>query len=503
MQNLKIRFVCAIVGSLVLAVAVACTGSGSGSSASTEAKLSETYSYGHQALPGSLPALSATYQPAHLDAKTIQLAGETYAPMDFTSESLGLNLDVSLQQATGTAIVQFEMTSSARPYFQLSPAISSITLDGVAVSTTTIHDPDGAAETYIALNSVVSPGSHQMEIAYNLNAGTFSFADGGAAILTNMTDLPDARYFETWAPSSFEDDAFALTVSLDVQNSTSAHLLFTNGRVTHQDGSYHWSIQFPDYFTTSSFYFHLTNKVLQTAQISVAGMEKTIPVTLYSSNAALIEQAKNLLPGWFQEYERDFGPYPHESFTAYLQASGGGMEYSGATISSIGALDHELFHSWFARGVMPAEGRAGWIDEALASWRDYDYFQAPSLLSRTPTYLANASAFEKSTPDNCYRDGRQLIAELDRVFASFGGMKPLMKEFFARYKHQVVTTEEFWNFLATKTGINVDAYFLRYAWGQAASDSSQAQGTSVIFPDGAENSKHPSPLTEAEVEKLR
>jgi hypothetical protein len=501
MQNLKLRFVCAVMGSLALAVA--CTESGSGSPSSQETKLSETYSYGHQALPGSLPALSADYRPAHLDAKIIQAAGETYSPMDFTSELLSLNFDVALQRATATAVVQFEMTTSARPYFQMSPAISSITLDGATVATSVINDPDGAAETYIALASMVSPGSHQMEITYNLSPGTFSFPDGGAAILTNMTDLPDARYFETWAPSSFEDDAFALTVSLDIQNSTTMHSLFTNGKVSHQDGSYHWSIQFPDYFTTSSFYFHLTNKILLTAQFSVQGTEKTIPITLYSSNSALIDQAKNLLPGWFREYERDFGPYPHENFTAYLQASGGGMEYSGATISSIGALDHELFHSWFARGVMPAEGRAGWIDEALASWRDYDYFQAPSLLSRPPTFLANASAFEKSTPDNCYRDGRQLIAELDRVFAPFGGMKPLMKDFFERYKHQVVTTEEFWNFLMIKTAMNVDAYFFRFAWGQASPDQAQDQQPSATFSDVPGKSKHPAPLTDAEIQQLR
>ena len=53
------------------------------------------------------------------------------------------------------------------------------------------------------------------------------------------------------------------------------------------------------------------------------------------------------------ELEADYGAYTHDSMTVYI-AGRGGMEHCGATITSMSALGHEITHSWFARGVMPA-----------------------------------------------------------------------------------------------------------------------------------------------------
>ena len=44
------------------------------------------------------------------------------------------------------------------------------------------------------------------------------------------------------------------------------------------------------------------------------------------------------------------------------------MEYDGATTASVAALEHEVFHSWFGRGVKPARAADGWIDEAWTTW---------------------------------------------------------------------------------------------------------------------------------------
>jgi hypothetical protein len=63
------------------------------------------------------------------------------------------------------------------------------------------------------------------------------------------------------------------------------------------------------------------------------------------------------------------------------------MEYCGATMTDPGALGHELTHSWFARGVMPANGNTGWIDEAVASWRDDGYPRASRAPNRSAVNL--------------------------------------------------------------------------------------------------------------------
>ncbi|MGZ5278862.1 MAG: hypothetical protein ACXWC9_02905 [Pseudobdellovibrionaceae bacterium] len=461
----------------------------------------ERYQYGHRPFPGEVSELPPDFQPINLDLKSFSHLGRLYAPIDFLRQELSFTFDIRNQKARAHSVIYFELAQLSFPYLQLTPSISKATLDDHPVSTTRITDPDRAGENFIGLSQVTSAGLHKLEIEYQLKSDSLTFSNGGIALLTDMFDIVDAHFFETWGPTGFEDDPFELLVNLEIQGAKTAHKLFTNGQVTSQNES-KWKIQFPKYFTTSSFYFHLTNKSLPETRLMIQGIEKRIPVTIYSNNQTLNNQAGNRLSGLFREFERDFGPYPHDSFTAYIKASGGGMEYAGATISTVAALDHELFHSWFARGTMAAEGRSGWIDEGFAAWRDQNYFQAPSLLSRAPTFLANASPFKKATPGNCYRDGRQMMAELDRVFAEFGGMKPLMRLFFKRYKYRVITTEEFWNFLNTKTGINVDAYFYRYALGESTFDP-EPKRTFDVFPDSLQRSKHPPPLTPAEVEQLR
>jgi len=463
----------------------------------------ERYPYGQRPLPGEVSEIVTGYRPIDLDSKEITHLEKTYAPINFLRQELTLTFDIRNQSARAHSVIYFEHAKPSYPYFQLTPEILTARLDDNPVSTIQISDPDEAGEKFISLSQLTSAGEHKLEIEYRLNSNSLSFPTGGVAILTDMYDISYAHFFETWGPTGFEDDAFELILNLEVQNARTDHKLFTNGQSTSINKT-KWKIQFPKYFTTSSFYFHLTNRSLLESRFVIQGKEKTIPITVYGNNQTWINQARSKLPGLFQELERDFGPYPHDSFTAYLKApgGGGGMEYSGATISTVTALDHELFHSWFARGVMPAEGRSGWIDEAFASWRDHGYFQAPSLLSRAPTFLGTGSPFQKETPGNCYADGRQMIAELDRVFAEFGGMKPLMRLFFKRYKHRVVTTEEFWNFISAKTKMNVDAYFHRYIWGEPAFDTDPKK-TFDIFSDSRELSKHPPPLTPAEVAELR
>ena len=70
--------------------------------------------------------------------------------------------------------------------------------------------------------------------------------------------------------------------------------------------------------------------------------------------------------------ESNFGPFPHDSVTIFAKpgAGRGGMEYAGATATTLGSLRHELNHSYFARSAVPVNGNAGWIDEAIAEWEE-------------------------------------------------------------------------------------------------------------------------------------
>lgn len=411
-----------------------------------------------------------------------------------------MTFDPVAQTAKGHSVIKFSLKKAGRPYFEVQATVANAKLNEEAVTVSSLSDPDGQSQTYRTFNQELAPNIvHIVEFDYTLPSGRVTFSEGGVRFLTDMTDL-SGKFFEYWGPVGFEEDAFTMKLNLKVVNGSSTHALYTNGSVT-EESSADWKISFPKFFSKSSFYVHLTNQVLPSQEFVYKGLDKDIPVKVYGLISALVSSAIAELPKLFKELEADYGPYPHDKFLAYMNDRSGGMEYVGATITSLASIDHELLHSWFARGIIPADGRSGWIDEAMASWRDYGYTKATSTLQRTPTNLANYSPYRKTTPSNAYVDGRALMAELDRYFANFGGMKSIMKAFFAEYKYKVVTNEEFWNYLATKTDMDVEPFNQRYALGQTA--TTQAEHAEVSSSAEVVKSKHPTPLTQEEVLRLR
>lgn len=418
------------------------------------------YSYGSEQLPGILPELDSSYRPLNLSKKIFVKDNKNHVPFDFLEQDLVLEFNTALSMVTGHSKIRFSLTERGFPFFELKAPVSSIVLDGTLLQVISVTDPDSQNE-YWSLSSELEPGNYEVLIQYQLPADRTTFNGGQISFLTNMTDL-NGKFFEHWGPVGFEDDAFKLNLNLKIEGTEDKHRLISNGSITMDDPT-SWKVIYEEFYTKSSFYIHLfpeNSFIVKTFNL------RDIPVTVYGQSESLVNNAIETLPSLFNEFETDFGLYPHKSFISHMKSTGGGMEYVGATITSLSSLDHELFHSWFARSVMPADGRSGWIDEAFASWRDYGYFQAPGILQRSFTNLANYSPFRKTTPRNSYVDGRNLISELDREFAHFGGMKILMREFYQRYKNRIVTTEEFQNFLNEMTGINVDPLFERYAMGR-------------------------------------
>lgn len=444
-----------------------------------------------------LPVDNEDYVPRNLSTKVFTKNNITYAPMNLIDQKLTLTFDPVAKTTKGHSEITFSVRKSGRPYFDLQATVTNMKLDGKDVFVSTVTDPDGQNQSYRAVGESISPGpTHKVEFDYTLPSERVTFSDGGARFLTDMTDL-SGKFFEYWGPTGFEEDAFKLTLHLKVPDSTSSHVVFSNGTVTGSGSD--WTIVFPQFFTKSSFYVHMTNQNLPTKKITYQGLEKEIPIEIYGLTSSLVTSASTEIPKLFKELEADFGPYPHSKFVVYMNDRSGGMEYVGATITALGSLDHELLHSWFARSVIPADGRSGWIDEAMASWRDYGYTRATTVLQRSPTNLADYSAYRKSTPSNCYVDGRALFAELDREFSTAGGLKPVMKEFYQRYKNKVVTNEEFWFFLESYTGKNLDEFNSRYAMGGSMSEV-VSEETPVV---PMEVSNHPNPLTQEEILRLR
>jgi len=115
--------------------------------------------------------------------------------------------------------------------------------------------------------------------------------------------------------------------------------------------------------------------------------------------------------------------------------------------------------------VMPANGNTGWIDEAIAAWRDNGYPRYPDP-GFTGSDLGAHSVYQRYTDNRAYGLGSAFMAYLDWKFQDRGGLKAFLKGYFETYKHTVITTEHFKNNLEFWSGLDLSNDFTQYIWGQ-------------------------------------
>jgi hypothetical protein len=424
---------------------------------------------------GPRPLVPASLPPGYgdgLTGRSFTTNGIHHTLADLQSVTLQLTFDVEAATTHARAEVRFRPVDTGVPFFLFGPTATAAELDGERVRLATMHDPDNVA-TFTTLGKALPAGSdHVLVLDYELSSAVYSAT--GVDFVTAMLDVrflevggaARPAFLDAYAPSSIEADQFRLSVDLQLVGASAPHRLFTNG-TQHAGEPERWTIEFPDYFGTSSFYFHLTEQPLTVLEMSYRGLEGDIPITVYSVDAAVATDAMAALPAWFAELESTFGPYAHASFTANITGvGGGGMEHAGATISSVGALSHELCHSWFARGVFPADGRSGWFDEAICTWRDHGYPRVAEQLVREPSNLANLSMWYQAMPIIPHIHGEWLLREIDGLLADQGGLLPILRTFYLQWRRKVITTEQFLAFLEASAGRSFEPQFRTYVYGE-------------------------------------
>lgn len=440
--------------------------------------------------------------------------GSKAVPVDFQTVDLTMTFDVATKQVLAQAIIDFDVDAGGYPYFDMVPAATSLELDGVQIAADQLQqtrDPGNVTFVRILKQQVAANSSHRLVINYRLPTAHAGFpGDGTVAAGFFMSDLATGgrEFWEQYAPSNIEFDQFQQTMHVKITGTDKAHTLFANGVMTNV-GENAWTIQYPDYFTTSSFYFHLAAvgryQVRTGNYTSINGA--TIPVTSYAESASNADRGLSNSIKILGELERTYGAYAHASLTAYITPGGGGMEHCGATMTSLSALGHELTHSWFARGVMPANGNAGWIDEATASWRDGGYSRAGGAPNRSPVNLGGFAAFRRHTTMDAYSYGKTLMTEFDFMFREFSfegqsGMRAVLRKLFGEKQRQTITVGYFQEFLETTTGMDLDRVFNRYVFGRNSEPGEPEEPAEPTLSMTMDNT-HPRPFTKEERVLLR
>jgi hypothetical protein len=283
--------------------------------------------------------------------------GGTAVFVDFKTAVYKLSYDVANKKAQYSVEISFEQNEIGKPIFDVVSKPKSVKIDGEFIMEQEVSTPSLETKVRIA-NKELAPGQYTMIIEGDItNLVKFGADYVSAAHWTS--DLEDRSYLENYLPTNLEYDQYSMTFNVEVTGTTKSHKIFANGKVQKSVGSNKFQINYPKHFTASSGFYHLTPsdsfKEFNFDYSSVDG--RKIPVTIYgkenSSDFNLFpDSTKEVL----KELEDDYGSFPHPQIVIY-NSGRGGMEYCGATMTEYWALHHELTHSYFARGIVPANGK--------------------------------------------------------------------------------------------------------------------------------------------------
>lgn len=396
--------------------------------------------------------------------KSFLTSGGKAVFVDFLEANYKISYNLKSRSAQVTATIKFDAPEAGMPVFDSAENPMSVTLNGEVVSSKEIKTPSRETELRI-IRKDVTVGSHTAVITVPLK-NLIEWRNGDVRNAFWNSDLMDRRFLERYMPASFEYDQVKMKFEVEViGNTKSKYKIYSNGDVV-SNGDNKFTVNFPEYFNNSSVFYHIipegTSDEIQFTLKSVDGRD--IPVTIYTMKPEVLEadKLKALATQIFHELEGDYGAWPHPSLTIY-NAGRGGMEYHGATITSTSALGHEMFHSYFARGVMPANGNAGWLDEALASWRDKGYNTLYDLAG--VSRMSNQLYYTRTTDASAYSFGERFMSYMDGKLKTKGGLKPFMRHMLEKKLFAPLFVEEFIKEMSDFYGESVEEDFKKFTFG--------------------------------------
>jgi hypothetical protein len=415
--------------------------------------------------------------------------------VDFITANYRIVYDPAAKTAKVESEIVFEMPKAGFPIFDLVPNPESVSFDGAKAEAEQISDPDGVSKFRI-LKTVAQPGRHRLKIAHSLSTNV-SFKNGSVASAFWTSDLDDRQYLEQYLPASFEYDAVEMHLVVEVVGVDSTpYAVRANGNVQSL-GTNRFSVDFPGFYTASSVFFHLMPaNAVPSKKFTFKSIDgRNLEVEIYTTFT--IADFEREAISALNELEKDYGPFPHPKLVIYGTGGfTGGMEYSGATMSSTWALGHELFHSYNARSVMPANGNAGWIDEAMSSWRDdgYRLLEEPGFSS---TRMAGHSKWTRQTDTHAYEEGARFLAWLAHRMKQKGqDLKAFLRDYYARHRETTVTTEMLLEDLIAFSALDFASDFDRYIYGKSRGSSPSGQKPALQWPTARTNSACDTPEEE-------
>jgi hypothetical protein len=402
-----------------------------------------------------------------------------------------LRFDVTAREASGRALVEFSGGSvDGYPAIDLRQEVEWVRLDGQDLKADDFAPVDlgaGPGASIRVLDVEIESGSeHRLEVGYAVDspdaeaAQPLDWVDGGLRFDFWMSDLHPGRYAEMWIPAPLIHDRFALNLDIELANSDRTHTLLTNtAGVDAAPGGFRWSLCYPAHFTALSPMLVMVPADLlevRRSAVAVPGQERSLGLLCARHLDTEIDlgACEADIRSWLTYLYSRYEPWVHgDTFSAVIWTHGRGMEYDGATTASVGALEHEVFHSWFGRGVKPARAADGWIDEAWTSWStssrrsELPRFESAELgLDEPPAELYPPHPWARYTATQAYTEGARLFAGLAFLFGGPYRLRAAMADWYRANAGGLVTTDGLAAHLKAWSGVDIGPWWARYVHGR-------------------------------------
>ncbi len=429
--------------------------------------------------------------PRNLAPPPTIVAGRRIVAPDVERVDVNLQFDVTDETATGEATVYFDAGElTGHPVLDLRQPIDWLRLDGDDLDPDTFAPMDlggGPGAEIRVLDLPLEGGtSHELQLGYRLEtpqaegAQPIGWNRGGVRFDLWMSDLQPGRYLEMWAPAPLIHDQFALNLRITLSGHDRPHTVVANtAGVDAAPSAGRWELCYPAHFTALSPMLVLvpSDEVeLRRSSVDLPGRERSLGLLCakHTEVDADLAACEADIRSWLAYTAARYGPWVHgDTFWAFVWGPGRGMEYDGATTASVPALEHEVFHSWFGRGVKPARAADGWIDEAWTSWAttsrrlEQPRFHSEELpLDAPPVELYPQHPWARHTPQAAYTEGARLFAGLAFLFGGPERLRTAMAEWYRANAGRSATTDGLAAHLSAWSGIDISPWWARFVHGR-------------------------------------
>src|SRR5690606_7391927 len=180
--------------------------------------------------------------------------------VDFKKAHYEITYDLYKREASVKTQIEFEQKNSGLPLFDLVPIARNVRVNGEKANVVSLSFPGKVSKAKL-IKKELDPGLHSVEMT-NIMTRNVEFNDDFQFVKSAfwIRDLKDRLFLEQYIPSNFEFDQYQITLDIKfIGTSRENQDIYTNGDIT-KIAKNHYRIVYPEYFTVSCPYLHITSK---------------------------------------------------------------------------------------------------------------------------------------------------------------------------------------------------------------------------------------------------